>query len=80
MREIHHPNIVSYHDSFEYKNRFLVIIMEFCETGSLKNYIQMSATIPERECLEIGEQLCSALKVYVSPHYYDVDVQNRHTG
>ena len=63
MRDIQHPNIVQYHDSFEHKNRFLIIIMEYCQNGSLKNYIQKSQPIPERKCLEMVKQICSALKV-----------------
>ena len=63
LRGIQHPNIVQYHDSFEHKNRFLVIIMEYCQKGSLKAYIRKTEAILEEECLKIVEQICSAVKV-----------------
>ena len=77
MKDICHPNIIRFHDSFEHDNRFLVIIMEYCEIGNLKHYIRNSEKIPERECLEIAEQICSALKVCFTT-FYNTDYHYQH--
>lgn len=43
MKNANHPNIVKFHDSFEYVNeineKFIVIIMEYCENGNLYNFL-----------------------------------------
>lgn len=75
LRGIQHPNIVQYHDSFEHKNRFLVIIMEYCQKGSLKAYIRKTEAILEEECLEIVEQICSAVKFLHEQHRIHRDVK-----
>ena len=63
MKDLRHPHIVPFQDSFTHQGRYLIIIMEYCQGGTLKNYIQRSQPIPEQECLEITKQICSALKV-----------------
>ena len=61
MKELQHRNIIQYHDSFEIGEE-LCIVMEFCQGGSLRNYIQKTSPISETECLEIMEQICAGLK------------------
>lgn len=36
--------------------------MEFCQGGSLREYIQNTALIPEKDCLDIMDQICAGLK------------------
>ena len=61
MKKLQHRNIIQYHDSFEIGEE-LFIVMEFCQGGSLRNYIQKSSPISETECLEITNQSCAGLK------------------
>ena len=61
MRKLQHQNIIQYHDSFEIDEE-LFIVMEFCQGGSLRNYIQKTSPISETECLEITNQICAGLK------------------
>ena len=61
MQNLLHRNIIKYHDSFEIGNE-INIVMEYCGGGSLRDYIQKVALIPETKCLEIMEQTCAGLK------------------
>lgn len=61
MQKLQHPNIIQYHDSFEV-NEDIYIVMEFCQGGSLRGYINSSTSIPVRECLDIMGQICTGLK------------------
>ena len=64
MRNLHHQNIVKFHDSFKHdEGRYLIIVMEYCQGGSLKNYIQRSQPMSEQGCLEITRDVSSALEV-----------------
>ena len=38
LKRQHHPNIIKYYDSFKDKGA-LCIVMEFCEHGSLTNFL-----------------------------------------
>ena len=63
MQTLQHPHIVKFHNSFKHEERYLIIIMEYCQGGSLKNYIQQSQPMSEQECLDITRHISSALKV-----------------
>lgn len=62
MKTLQHPHIVKFHNSFKHEDRYLIIIMEYCQGGSLKHYIQQSQPMSEQECLEITSHISSALK------------------
>lgn len=61
--KLHHPNIISYYDSF-IRNETLLIEMEFADGGTLAHLIadrEPNERIPERQVLIIFEQIVSAI-------------------
>ena len=61
MKKLQHRNIIQYYDSFEIGDE-ICIVMEFCQGGSLRDYIRKTSRIPQTECLDIMNQICAGLK------------------
>lgn len=64
LKELRHPNIVSYKDSFIEKD-MLIIVMEYCEEGDLGHHIkrkqQKNEYFPEKVILHWFLQIAMAL-------------------
>lgn len=56
-----HPNIVKVLEFSQNKDGAFFIVMEYVKAITLKNYIEQSAPISLKRCLDILEPLCSAL-------------------
>lgn len=73
LRQLNHPNIVSYKDSFVEAGA-LCIIMEYADGGDLYEYIKKRAgmLLPEAQILDWFVQICLALK-----HVHDRKILHR---
>ncbi|EGR29124.1 protein kinase domain protein [Ichthyophthirius multifiliis] len=81
LKQLEHPNIVAYEDSFIEKDT-LIIIMEYCEEGDLSYHIKLQIVnrqnFPERDILNWFIQLSSAL-IYIHQKkilHRDIKTQN----
>ncbi|EFR02308.1 CAMK protein kinase [Nannizzia gypsea CBS 118893] len=61
MKDLDHPNIVRFHDYFDFNNRWIYIIMEYIGCGELSNYVQSAGLLPEDQVQTISRQLLHAL-------------------
>lgn len=58
---LHHPNIVTYYNSYEFEGR-LLIEMEYCENGSLADFLAKQKTpLSEKIILKMFSQIAAAL-------------------
>lgn len=58
---LHHPNIVTYYNSYEFEGR-LLIEMEYCENGSLADFLaQQKTPLSEKIILKMFSQISAAL-------------------
>ncbi|XP_022250142.1 serine/threonine-protein kinase Nek8-like [Limulus polyphemus] len=58
---LHHPNIISYYDSFE-EDGVLMIKMEYADGGTLQQYLSnLKTTLEENEILDLFKQIVSAI-------------------
>lgn len=63
LQKLKHPNIVSYHDSFEHGQGQLMIVMAYCEGGDLARYLgKLSGPLDEQLLVEWLVQICMALQ------------------
>lgn len=60
LRDSDHPNIVNFCESFSDNDNYY-IIMEYCQGGSLKTYLQKEKKIEEQKAKKIIFQMCRAL-------------------
>jgi non-specific serine/threonine protein kinase/NIMA (never in mitosis gene a)-related kinase len=63
LKELRHPNIVSYKDSFLDKDNYYNIVMIYCDGGDIYSKIksQKKENFPEEDILNWLVQLCLAL-------------------
>lgn len=61
LRDLSHPNIIKLIDVFPISNQ-ICFIMEYCEGGELKNYIQKLGFLPDFEVIFLALQLCDAIR------------------
>ncbi|XP_076372611.1 serine/threonine-protein kinase Nek8-like isoform X2 [Tachypleus tridentatus] len=58
---LHHPNIISYYDSFE-EDGVLMIKMEYADGGTLQQYLSnLKTALEENEILDLFKQIVSAI-------------------
>ncbi|KAK8897504.1 hypothetical protein M9Y10_015460 [Tritrichomonas musculus] len=66
LREVDHPNIVKFHDCFEYTNvnndSYVVIVTEYCENGDLFSYTNEYGFKDELQKKKIIKQFLEAVK------------------
>ncbi|KAF3898068.1 Serine/threonine-protein kinase sck2 [Trichophyton interdigitale] len=62
MKDLDHPNIVRFHDYFDFNNRWIYIIMEYIGCGELSSYLQSAGLLPEDQVQKISRQLLHALQ------------------
>lgn len=66
MKELDHPNVVKYYESFIHLDTFLVIVMEYCERGDMSSVLEgcreKESHIDERDLVEWLIQLVDGLK------------------
>lgn len=66
MKKIDHPNIVKFHESFEYKNIrqeiYIIIISEYCENGDLFTYCANERFDNENQKKSVFIGLLNAIK------------------
>ena len=75
LKELKHPNIVTYKDSFFDSDNCLNIVMVFCEMGDMytKIHKQKGEYFPEEQILLWLAQLCLALSyVHDSKFYIEI--------
>lgn len=63
LKELNHPNIIRF-INVKQTNKHLYLIMEYCEGGSLENYIEQNLP-DERECLYFFSQIVSAFQYLI---------------
>ena len=61
LRDLSHPNIVELIDVFQISNQ-ICFIMEYCEGGELKKYIQEMGYLSEEEVINFSLQICDAVR------------------
>ena len=68
LRDLKHPNIVSYKESFEADDGYLYIAMGYCEGGDLYGRLkeQNGKFLDERQVVEWFVQIAMALQVSLS--------------
>ncbi|EAR94643.2 plant dual-specificity MAP kinase kinase family domain protein (macronuclear) [Tetrahymena thermophila SB210] len=66
LKELGHPFIIAYRESFVDKDRYLCIVMDYCEEGDLYNQIieqkKTGQGFTEQQILEWFVQICFGLK------------------
>lgn len=66
MKEIDHPNIITLHTTFEFKNRFgesyIVLILDYCENGDLLTYITEKDFTDENQKKKIIKKFLKGIK------------------
>ena len=62
LRELRHPSIISYIDSFFADDGDYCIILEFANFNDLQNYIKKNKNIPEKKVLQIFTQIIMGLQ------------------
>ncbi|KAL4442315.1 hypothetical protein ABPG74_005656 [Tetrahymena malaccensis] len=79
LREMKHPNIVKFIESYKEKNK-VIIIMEYCEYGDLSQLIKQKSAkgeqIEESTILEWFVQICSALSFIHSKKVIHRDIKS----
>lgn len=65
-QQLQHPNIVKFDKSFEDVENYY-IVLEFCQGGTLFQYLQSHQKLSEHQAISITKQLLSALK-YLHRH------------
>ena len=61
FRELDHPNIVKFYESYEDK-KFFHVVMEYCSGGELFDRVVEKGHLDERQCSFIMQKIFSALK------------------
>lgn len=66
LRDLKHPNIVGYKESFEANDGYLYIAMGFCEGGDLYTRLKEQKGVPldEGQVVEWFVQIAMALQVF----------------
>ncbi|KAL4479473.1 hypothetical protein ABPG72_011795 [Tetrahymena utriculariae] len=79
LREMKHPNIVKFIESYKEKNK-VIIIMEYCEYGDLSQMIKQKSAkgelIEESTILQWFIQICSALSFIHSKKVIHRDIKS----
>ena len=60
LSKMMHPNIINIYDYFNEKN-YYVLVLKFCENGSLEDYLIQNENIPESKLMEWAKQILGAL-------------------
>ncbi|CAL8336145.1 unnamed protein product [Merluccius merluccius] len=80
LSQLHHPNIVTYRESWEGEDCQLYIAMGFCEGGDLYHRLkqQKGELLPERQVVEWFVQIAMALQYLHEKHilHRDLKTQN----
>jgi serine/threonine protein kinase len=61
IKKFNHINIARYYDQFEAKNN-IYIVMEYCNSGTLLNYLKQKKILTEEEALYFFKQIISGYK------------------
>lgn len=72
LRNMKHPNIVSYKESFEAEDGYLYIAMGYCEGGDLYSRLKEQKGVPldERQIVEWFVQIAMALQACCYFNFY----------
>lgn len=66
LKEVDHPNIVKFHEHFEFTNEYhesyIAIIMEYCANGDLLSYLNLKRFKDEEQKHKIIRQFLDAIK------------------
>ena len=62
MRMCANRNIVQCYQVFQNQS-LKIIVMEYCEGGTLQEYIRLNGKIPEKEALKIFKQILNGVAV-----------------
>ncbi|XP_052060939.1 serine/threonine-protein kinase ULK3-like [Mytilus californianus] len=77
LKKLKHENIVELYD-FQWDEKYIFLIMEFCSGGDLSRFIRSKRTLPERVVKKFLKQLVSAM-LYLREHnvaHMDLKPQN----
>lgn len=76
LSKLKHPNIVSYKDSFETREGYLYIAMQYCEGGDLYTKLkeQKCVLLDERQVVEWFVQIAMAMQVRFLFFYCNIEV------
>ncbi|KAK7790208.1 hypothetical protein R5R35_013171 [Gryllus longicercus] len=74
LKVLKHQYIVEMRD-FQWDERFIYIIMEFCEGGDLSRFIQRRKKLPEKVCHRFLQQLAVALRFLRSHNVCHMDLK-----
>ncbi|KAK9507508.1 hypothetical protein O3M35_007348 [Rhynocoris fuscipes] len=77
LKMMHHPHVVDMLD-FHWDDKYVYIVLEFCDGGDLSKYIKRNQKIPESICKTFMKQLIDGLKYLRSKdiYHYDLKPQN----
>ena len=80
LKELHHPNLIQFYDSFKEKGK-LYIIQEYADGGDLsqkiKTYKESNKLLPENLIWEIFIQLCIVIKYVHSNNILHRDIKSQ---
>ncbi|XP_068081474.1 serine/threonine-protein kinase ULK3 [Anabrus simplex] len=74
LKVLKHENIVEMKD-FQWDDRYIYIIMEFCEAGDLLRFIHKRRKLPEAICKRFLQQLALALRFLRSHNVCHMDLK-----
>ena len=76
MKKLKHENIVQYVECF-HLDGYAYIIMEYCEGGTLFQYIRKNGVVPEHTFVDFVRQIASGLEFLHSKHVLNRDVKSK---
>jgi len=65
LKEIKHPNVVELYGDIE-NDKFICLVMEYCDGGDLNDYIKANAPLSEKRIASMISQIAEALKHLLS--------------
>jgi tousled-like kinase len=80
VKELSHPNIVSFFETVEIDNSCFCTVLEYCDGPDLSHYMKQNKTISERHAKNIIKQVVAGIH-YINSHatkviHYDLKPQN----
>lgn len=74
LKMLHHKNIVQMKE-FQWDDRYIYIVMEYCDGGDLSRFIRKRHKLPESVCKKFMQQLAMALKFLRSHNICHLDLK-----